>query len=168
MNYVDVVILGFIVYGAYKGFSKGFIIEIASLFALVFGLIGAILFSSPANAFLKEYFPYQNLPSIIAFILTFIVIIIIINIIARFLTKVIKMGALGGVNKILGAFIGGLKFAIILSVIALLIDQFQFIFSFVDNDIIEESILYEPIKGIGEVMLNWLIGKKDLLPENLI
>ena len=46
MNYLDIIIIIPLIWGAYKGFRKGFIIEIASLIALILGIWGGINFSS--------------------------------------------------------------------------------------------------------------------------
>ena len=37
MNYIDIVILLFLLYGAFRGFSKGLIIEVATLAGLILG-----------------------------------------------------------------------------------------------------------------------------------
>ena len=55
MNYIDIAIVGLVIFGAVKGFSKGFIIEAASLIALILGLIGALLFSSTVGTLLEKY-----------------------------------------------------------------------------------------------------------------
>ncbi|MDG1385429.1 MAG: CvpA family protein [Flavobacteriaceae bacterium] len=169
MNYIDIAIVGLVLFGAVKGFSKGFIIEAASLIALILGLIGALLFSSTVGTLLESYFDTDRIPpSGILFILTFIAIIIGINLLAKFLTRVLKMAALGGLNRILGAIFGGLKFVLILSAVILIMDQFEFLFTFMEDDVIEESQFYEPVKSIGSIVLEWLLDKKDLLPEDLV
>ena len=84
------------------------------------------------------------------------------------MTRVLKMAALGGLNRLLGAVFGGLKFILILSAITLILDQFEFLFTFMEDDIIDESQFYEPVKSIGSVVLEWLLDKKDLLPEELV
>jgi len=169
MNYIDVAIVGLVIFGAVKGFSKGFIIEAASLIALILGLIGALLFSSTVGTLLESFIDADRIPpSGVLFILTFIAIIIGINLFAKFLTRVLKMAALGGLNRLLGAVFGGLKFILILSAIALILDQFEFLFTFMEDDIIDESQFYEPVKSIGSIVLEWLLDKKDLLPEELV
>ena len=169
MNYIDIAIVGLDIFGAVKGFSKGFIIEAASLIALILGLIGALLFSSTVGTLLESFIDADRIPpSGVLFILTFIAIIIGINLLAKFLTRVLKMAALGGLNRLLGAVFGGLKFILILSAITLILDQFEFLFTFMEDDIIDESQFYEPIKSIGSVVLEWLLDKKDLLPEELV
>ena len=169
MNYIDIAIIGLVLFGAVKGFSKGFVIEAASLIALILGLIGALLFSSTVGTLLKSFFAADRIPpSGVLFILTFIAIIIGIKLLAKFLTRVLKMAALGGLNRILGAIFGGLKFVLILSAVILIMDQFEFLFTFMEDDVIEESQFYEPVKSIGSVVLEWLLYKKDLLPEDLV
>ena len=169
MNYIDIAIVGLVIFGAVKGFSKGFIIEAASLIALILGLIGALLFSSTVGTLLESFIDADRIPpSGVLFILTFIAIIIGINLLAKFLTRVLKMAALGGLNRLLGAVFGGLKFILILSAITLILDQFEFLFNLMEDDIIDESQFYEPIKSIGSVVLEWLLDKKDLLPEELV
>jgi membrane protein required for colicin V production len=78
------------------------------------------------------------------------------------------MAALGGLNRLLGSVFGGLKFILILSAITLILDQFEFLFTFMEDDIIDESQFYEPVKSIGSIVLEWLLDKKDLLPEELV
>ena len=169
MNYIDIAIVGLVIFGAVKGFSKGFIIEAASLIALILGLIGALLFSSTVGTLLQSFIDADRIPpSGVLFILTYIAIIIGINLLAKFLTRVLKMAALGGLNRLLGAVFGGLKFILILSAITLILDQFEFLFTFMEDDIIDESQFYEPVKSIGSIVLEWLLDKKDLLPEELV
>ena len=55
MNYIDIVIGGLVLYGAVKGFSKGLIVEAASLIALFLGLVGALLFSSSVGKLSGNY-----------------------------------------------------------------------------------------------------------------
>lgn len=169
MNYLDLFMGGLILFGAVKGFFKGFIIEVASIIALIAGIIGALLFASTVSELLTAYFNFEEIPPTgIIFALIFVVIIISINLLARLLTKVIKLAALGLINRLLGAFFGGLKFALILSALLLLLDQFDFLFQYFDTTILKESFLYEPVKTIGETVFDWLLQRKELLPQELV
>lgn len=169
MNYLDIIMGSLILFGAVKGFFKGFVIEAASIVALIAGILGALLFSSTIGDILSTYFNFETIPPTgIIFALIFIVIIISINILAKLLTKVIKMAALGLINRIFGILFGGLKFAIMLSALLLLLDQFSFLFQYFDTIILEESILYDPIKNLGEILFEWLLDRKELLPQELV
>jgi membrane protein required for colicin V production len=78
------------------------------------------------------------------------------------------MAALGIINRIFGALFGGLKYALVLSALLLLLDQFSFLFQYLDTTILEESILYDPVKIIGEIVFEWLLDRKELLPQKLV
>jgi membrane protein required for colicin V production len=169
MNYLDIIMGSLILFGAVKGFFKGFIIEAASIVALIAGILGALLFASTIGDLLSTYFDFDTIPPTgIIFALIFIVIIISINLLAKLLTNVIKMAALGLINRIFGSLFGGLKFAIVLSALLLLLNQFSFLFQYFDTTILEESILYDPIKNLGEILFEWLLDRKELLPQELV
>ena len=169
MNYLDIILGSLMLYGAVKGFFKGLIIEAASLVALIAGIVGALLLATSVSDLLTTFFDFDTIPPAgIIFILIFIVIIVLINLLARFLTKIIKMAALGSINRIFGAVFGGVKFALILSAILLMVDQFSFLFQYIDTAILDESYLYQPIKTFGETLFEWLLDRKDLLPQELI
>ena len=169
MNYLDLILGGLIAYGAVKGFFKGLIIEAASLLALLLGVVCALLFSSALNDLLATYFKDASLPPAgVIFIGIFIAVIISVNLLARLITKVLKMAALGFVNRVFGALFGGLKFALALSALLLLIDQFSFLFQYFDTEILDESYLYKPLKSFGEIMFEWLLEQKEDFPQELI
>ena len=169
MNYLDIILGAIILYGSVKGFFKGLIIEAASIIALVLGLLGALLFASTVSDLLKNYFAFENLPPAgIIFALVFILIIVLINLLARFLTRVIKLAALGTVNRIFGELFGGAKMALVISALLLLVDQFAFLFQYFNTTLLEESHLYGPIKDFGEGLFEWLLGRKDFWPEELV
>ena len=112
MNYLDLILGGLILYGAVKGFFKGFIIEAASLLALLLGVVCALLFSASLGNLLTTYFEDSPIPPAgVIFFGVFIAVIIGVNLLARFITKLLNMAALGFVNRVFGAVFGGLKFA---------------------------------------------------------
>lgn len=169
MNYLDLILGGLIVYGAVKGFFKGLIIEAASLLALLLGVVCALLFSAALGDLLATNFKESPLPPAgVIFIGIFIAVIIAVNLLAKGITKILKMAALGFVNRIFGALFGGLKFALALSALLLLIDQFSFLFQYFDTEILDESYLYEPLKSLGEIMFEWLLEHKKDLPKELV
>ncbi len=169
MNYIDIAIIGLVFFGAVKGFSKGFIVEAASLVALILGLIGALLFSSSLGTLLERFLEHDRIPPAgVLFALTFIAIIIGINLLAKFLTRILKMADLGLINRVLGAVFGGLKFILIISAVIMIMDQFQFLLSLMEEDIIETSQFYEPVKSFGNYVLEWFLDNKKLLSKELV
>ena len=118
MNYFDIIIIIPLIWGAYKGFKKGFIIEIASFIALGLGVWGGIKFSAISAKYLSEAFDIsEKIMPLISFAVTFILIVIVVFMLAKMLQKIISMIALGFINKAAGSLFGMLKFGLIMSVI---------------------------------------------------
>ncbi len=103
MNYIDLVLVIILIIAAFQGFRKGFIIELASLAALVLGIWGAIKFSDWTAGFITRTtgFHSDNM-STIAFVLTFIAIVILIHILGKVLDSAIKAVAMGFLNRLAG------------------------------------------------------------------
>ena len=55
MNYVDVIILLPLIYGAYKGFTSGLIVEMSTLFALILGVFISLKYGSVTESFFKDF-----------------------------------------------------------------------------------------------------------------
>ena len=64
MNYIDIVILLFLLYGAFRGFSKGLIIEVATLAGLILGVFIAIRYSPFTEGILKDFL---NIPLLVLY-----------------------------------------------------------------------------------------------------
>ena len=55
MNYIDIILLLPLLYGAYRGFSRGLIIEVATLLGLLLGVYIAIKFSGYTEDILRHF-----------------------------------------------------------------------------------------------------------------
>ena len=147
MNYFDYVLLLPVLYGLYRGFSKGLILELASLLALVAGIYGAMHFSSFTFEYLSKYveieIPYLQMAS---YGLTFLIIVLVVTLTGKILTLLVKMVALGFINRMMGAIFGGLKALLILSVLLLFFDRLNKQFGIVKEEVLEASVLYVPIR----------------------
>ncbi len=154
MNYLDIIICIPLAWALFKGFRKGFILEIASLISLILGIYIAFKFSYFAADLLKKYLTIQNeaLP-LISFIVTFLAVVIGIHFLAKILEKVLKLAALGLVNKLAGALFSFLKVALIISVIIYCSSILGDTFNIIPPEIKEESLVYEPIKKVPPKIL---------------
>ena len=76
INLLDIILLIPLLLFAWNGYKKGFIIELASLAALVLGLYMAFFFSDFAAEMLNDLFDMdQKYVAVFAFLMTFIVVI---------------------------------------------------------------------------------------------
>jgi membrane protein required for colicin V production len=147
-NWIDVIIAIFIIWAFIKGYRKGFIIEFASLLALILGVFGAIKFADFTAGYLTENI---NLPEdytpLIAFALTFIVIVIGVHFLARLLQGFVKMIALNFFNRIAGAFFSTFKTLLILSFILFFVESIDQKTQLIPRKIKQSSIFYYPLSG---------------------
>ena len=145
MNTLDIILAVILLFGVVKGFMKGLFVEVASLIALIAGVYGAIHFSYFVGDYLMEKVSWEErYINITAFAITFILIVFVISMSGKALTKLADFAALGLVNKILGAVFGALKFGLILSVILLVFSHTNGKLSFVKEETLATSVLYEP------------------------
>ena len=169
MNALDIVLAIALGFGFLKGFSKGLIIEVASLGALFLGLIGALRFSDFVADLVKGFVDWNPLAvQTVSYLLVFIVIVYAISLLAKGLTKVIRQASLGLFNKFLGAFFGVIKWAVLMSVALFFFDQLNAWVPIVDAETMENSVLYEPITAIGEYLFSWGSEWSEDLPKDLI
>ena len=166
MSVLDIILLALLLLGLIGGFRKGFFVEVASLVALIAGVYGAIHFSNFAGDFLMDKVDWnEKTVNIIAFAITFIVIVLVIALAGKALTKLADFAALGILNKLLGALFGLLKMAVILSVILIIFDSFNTTLPFADEEDLEDSTFYEPIRSLVPTIFPIILEKKSIEEE---
>jgi len=154
MNYIDVILCIPLVWGLYKGFTKGLIIEAASLVAFGLGVWGGIHFSDLSANKISEWFNWHSpyLP-IVSFAITFLLIVVIVYFIAKLIQRMVEGMALGAINKIGGAIFGSLKFALVMSVVIFILNAIEKSYPIVSFKTKEESLLYQPIGKIAPLLI---------------
>ncbi|WP_462280510.1 CvpA family protein [Salinivirga cyanobacteriivorans] len=157
MNYFDLAIAIPLIWGVYKGFTKGFINSLATLAALVLGIIGAIKFSGITSVFLAKNLNIGTtyLP-LVSFAVTFIGIIIAIHFLARIIDKLLSAVALGGFNRIAGALFGLAKYGFIVSIVLIILNYIDRQVQFMPNDKKEASLLYEPVSKFAPTIIPYI------------
>jgi membrane protein required for colicin V production len=149
MNYIDLVLGIILIIAAIQGFRKGFIIEAASLAALILGIWGAIKFSDWTAGYISKTFNYHSGSlSMVAFLITFIVIVVLVHILGKILDTTVKAVALGFLNRLAGIIFGVLKAAVILSILLLLFDSVDENVQILPSKQKAESKIYSPMKQL--------------------
>lgn len=153
-SYIDLVIVLPLVWALWKGFNKGFIIEIFSLLALGVGIYGAIHFSDYTADWLRDQFDMQTkfLPAI-SFAITFLILVVAVHLLGKMVEKAVHFASLKLVNKLFGALFGFLKVGLILSIIIIILSSIDEKMKFLPQDEIKKSLLFEPVYEFGI----WLI-----------
>ncbi len=148
MNLLDIIFIIPILWFAYRGFVRGFVIELASLVGLILGIYAALYFSCYAADFIDKYFNLsEKYLSVVSFIVTFIVVVILVHLIGKLLEKLIDIVALGFLNKLAGLIFGVLKAVVLISLVLMVINHFND--KLISAEKKKNSLFYEPIAGIA-------------------
>ncbi len=170
MNTVDIILSLVLLYGLVRGFFRGLLAELASLVGIVAGIYGAIHFSQFVGDFLSNHVNWEaRYINLAGFAITFIVIVFLVSLAGKMLTKVAGFAALGIVNKLLGGVFGLIKSAFIASVIIMFFKATNEQIEIVEDQTLEESVLYEPVEVIAPVILPSIIKQvkeRDLLNDD--
>jgi membrane protein required for colicin V production len=168
MNAIDIILLIPLCWAIYKGFTKGLVIELATLIGLVLGIYGAVHFSFIANSYLSQYFEIsEKLLPYISFGATFLVIIILVFALAKLIETFLKATALNIFNRIAGVVFSLLKFGLILSVIISLIEPVDRTLNLIPKETKNESLLYNPIKMFAPFIFPYLKEIKGKVEEKI-
>ena len=153
MSIIDIVLGALLLFGLIRGAMKGLFVEVASLVALVLGVYGAIHFSGFAAELLESKVDWsEKTINIVAFAITFVIIVLAISLAGKALTKLADFAALGILNKLLGGVFGVLKIGLILSVLLIVFNKLNKTLPFMEEEDLEESVLYEPVKSLAPMI----------------
>ncbi len=160
MNYFDIVVGIILIVALIKGYRNGLIIELASLAALVLGVLGAIKFSGLTEQWLTEYVS-GNYVGIIAFIITFAAIVIGVHLLAKAIEKFVEAVALGFINRLFGAIFSVTKYAFILSILMAIFASFDRTFNLIPEETRASSYLYKPLSEFAPNVFPYLRFDKE-------
>ena len=172
MNTIDIVIAIPLLWFTYKGFSKGLIIELATLIALLLGIYIAGHFSDYTADFLREKMDFHSkYMSIISFSTTFLGIVILVMLFGKSLEKVVDMLLLSFVNKITGALFGLIKAAFVMSILIYILTTFELENKIISQELQSKSFLYKPVKTIAPTVFPIIkesnVGILDRIDESV-
>lgn len=154
MSYLDLFFGMAIAWGAYSGFSKGLIKELASILGVIIGVLLA-----------KNYYPYLDIKlkpifeseagfiSILSAILIFLLTIMVFKIIAKFLTKFLKIIALGLLNRIIGSVFGIFKTVLLLCVLVFIFSNINNVTGIIKAEKLSQSFFYSKIEKINSFII---------------
>ena len=167
MNFIDLLILVPLLLAAWKGFKRGFIIEIFIVLALLVGIYCGIHFSDYTSDLIKDKLNVSSiyLP-LISFALTFTVIAVGIYFIGKMLEKVIKIAQLSLLNKLGGVFFSVVKTLYFMSTLFLLIASVQEKTEIIPTATLNESLLYTPVSKLSLATIPYLKESKLFITEN--
>ena len=118
MNGVDLIVLGLLIWGGFRGFKKGLLLEIVGILAFGLGILLSLKLLQWGQDLLTEHFQLdESLLPYIAFFILFALIVIGVNLLGSGIRKALHLSFLGTIDSLLGAALGVFKWALGISVI---------------------------------------------------
>ncbi len=162
MNFFDALILAPLIYGAWKGFQKGFLFELAMILGLVVGVYLGFKCSGLVYALLQQLIGDQgHLLHYISFLIVLAAIVLIFIFYARLMEAVLKITSLNMFNKVAGALFGALKFALVLSVIFWLVKPIETSMPVIPEKARKESFFYPYVLKVASSLAPAVKDVKD-------
>jgi len=171
MNTLDIILGILLLLFAYRGFTQGFIIGLATLVGLVLGIWAAVHFAGYATHVLRDVVHlHTSHMALASFIFTFLAVLILVFILGKLLTGIINLMALGLLNRLAGALFGIAKGCLILSAFLYVFTSLDLRGKFLSNQQRQQSVLYKPVAAIFPALLplvkETIFKSKESTPGN--
>ena len=154
MSRIDIVLLIVGVVGAVSGYRKGFLASLFSLFAIILGILGAFKLMGVAMVALAAHYNFDDkvLPYV-AFALVFVIIVVIVTLVGKALSSSLEKTVLGPVDSWMGAVLGVLKAAFMVSVIFWILQAVSVNFPERWTD---DAVIYPVVAEFAPVLTSWI------------
>ena len=125
MEILDILLILPLLYGAWKGFQKGFIMELFTILALIVGLYAAFNFSDKFSKHMEFGKVSHSYMPAISFIVLFLLVGAMVYFGGKALEQVLKIAQLSAFNKVVGATLGIIKWLYITACVLVFIVSFD-------------------------------------------
>ena len=106
MNVVDIAILAVLLLSALAAFSRGFVREVLAVASWIAAIFAVVYLLVPLRPFLRQYISYNLAADIITGAVIFVVALAICATLSSYLSRNIRSGALGAIDRSLGLLFG--------------------------------------------------------------
>lgn len=170
INWLDLIVIAFVLIFALKGLSSGLIREVFGIIGMIGGFIFAIKFKAEVGAWISANIYDLNklglmgsngTEIVVGFIATLFGIWFVALVLGEILTKMLSLSGLGIVDRIGGFVFGGAKIFLIFAIIAVFIRSSAFL-NKQARPFFEKSFTYPYLINTGA----WMMGLKlnDIIP----
>ena len=161
MSTPDIIILLCFLPALIRGVMKGFIEQAVALVSLVLGAWLAFKFSTVVGEWLQPFFKVsETVMHVISFAVIMIAVVLVLFVIGKLLTGISKIVMLGWLDRLLGLVFALLIAGLLVGIGIILFDTLNAKFELVDNAVLDEAVLYSPLRDIAYTVFPYL---KELL-----
>ncbi len=148
MEILDILLVLPLLYGAWKGFQKGFIMELFTILALVVGLYAAFNFSDKFSKYMEFGKEAHSYMPAISFIVLFLLVGAMVYFGGKALEQVLKIAQLSAFNKVVGATLGVFKWLYLTACVLVFLVSFDKEEKIIKKSNKEKSFMYALNTGV--------------------
>lgn len=154
MNSLDIILSIILLLFTIGGYRQGLIIGLATLVGLFLGIRAAIHFSGYSAHILRDVIHlHTSHLGMISLVVTFVAVLILVFVLGKILESVIKIIALGFLNRLAGALFGIAKGCLVISALLYFFVSMDTSSHLLSMQQREKSKLYKPIAFIFPAIL---------------
>lgn len=167
MDLLNLVLAIVLLFALIKGFINGFVKQIFSIAGIILGILLAYMFAKDLAFRLTGVFSSSIsvlLP--LSYLAIFLLSVIACNLLGRISHNLVDLITLGGINRIAGAVVSTLKYAVIAGIILNLYANIDSEGKLISMETRQKAMLYNPLLYLGERVLPYVDDIKQLnIPE---
>lgn len=161
MNILDIILLICFVPAIFQGIRKGFIAQAISIISIIVGIWASARFANIVTAWIARYITAsEQVLKVVAFALILVLVFLVLAALGKMLEGVIRLVMLGWLNKLLGVIFALIKTGLIVGLVIMAFSSLNDTFKFVQESVLNESVLYPPLKKLAFDVFPYL---KDML-----
>lgn len=155
---IDILFAITLLLAVFKGWSRGLIVGVFSLLALILGAAAALKLSGTFALYMKSEVGHPSpLWPVVAFVLIFLAVALVVRLIAAVLEKALQLAMMGWINRIGGILLYLVAYAILFSILLWFANQLYL----VSPSVKSASRTYGWIAPLGPTVIAY---SGDLIP----
>ena len=157
MKVLDSILFTLLVWGAYKGFRRGFVVEVFSLASFGVATVGSIMLKNQlAELYVRWYGSIGSIASYAISTFLSIITVIVVTLIGRLFSYLINLALLGDLDKALGILLGIFKWALFSSIFFWLASMLHLE---IPDTYTADTVLFPLIKPLAPQLVAWIVSQ---------
>lgn len=152
MNWLDILILVPLIWGAYNGFKKGLISQVFGTLGLIVGIWLGTHYPGIAEGFLIGIVNEEYL-KIISFVVIFLAVVIATALLSKLVEKLINFVQLKMLNKLGGVVVGAAKILLFMLILVFILESWPTVGKLIGLDHKSESLMYSKLVTVSDLIL---------------
>lgn len=169
MAALDIILIVVMLYAIVRGFMKGFVMTLASLFGIFISLFVAGKYGQTICSLILSKTDWTDeVNYYVSFIVVFLIMMLLVRYLAIMVTKLFHLMMIGWLDKLLGAFLGWVKCLAILSCMLYSFGRLNDHVHILSTEYLNSCTLYEPIKNLSHYVFQVLRDVRENTEINAV